>query len=530
MLTIFIACVLLVWGFAHALVYLKINYLVILTPSAAIEVLTDGTFLSEIIAVVASMAAVFLAYKFIKSEYEKYQYYREQRIYTVSLQELAQIWGSGKMDIVKKETVPVLYLKNFMEERTRSFIARYMEKNMRFFPQEKLEIIFDLLKILETEGIKAPSVASMFRSDPEKTGNYQAVVTQDGKTSYDIFSEISLYDHSLNVAEKAVEYLKEKDPISYETSLCDGIIVALAHDIGKLQKISQFNKEYPNEILLNNPHQAISKMFFAEMWPGYSAIEDAIYNHHSAPNSGALLTRMIIDADKKARAAEMLDWQTKRNSEKKQKETGSGGEADSKKEASSESEDEKPLEKMQETVTEKKSRSRTRVPEQASEPQKFIIAKPEPTEVVEFKRQEPEQIDYTDELERKIFDDLRLAINKYTLEKVQGISSISHSDTILFSVLFFNSIVKKHVYTNGDNPDEIRRIGQFIASKMYEKGYTNYMTKDFGCSTFFLSVSGKRYKFICIPIKSEVFNMDAFALDQNKDAWLKSIEIDMARN
>jgi len=533
LISLILVAVICVYVFAWALVFLQTKTVYLLTPYDVIDILRDPLFLAPTITVLALIVAIILLYLYIKSEYKKYQHFRENRIYSISLQELAQIWGANRIHTTVKETIPVVYLKNFTQERTRDFVVRVMEKNIRFFPQEKLEIIFELLKILENEAVAIPSVASKFRGDPEKSGSYQAVITPDGKTSYDIFYEVSLYNHTMNVVEKAIEFLKEKDPISFETSMCDGIIVALAHDIGKLHKIRQFNKEYPNEILMQNPHQAISKMFFGEMWAGYLGIEEAIYNHHSAPNSTSLLTRMIIHADKEARKMEMLAWQLHRNEEKRNTL-------------------EAPIQSAQledETVNtlpviEGSKKSRTKQKRFSKELQEeslllassnyeedpieksYEIASPQfDTSLIKKQYDTPESIDFNDALEAKIMNDLRQNINVYTLEKPQGINSISYNDTILFSITFYNSVIKKHIYVSDEDQTLVKKIGMFISSIFFDKGYVRYMQKDAGCSIFFLTISKKHYKFMCVPFKAEVFNMNTFELDSKKDAWLNSIRV-----
>lgn len=532
-----------VYSFTFALVFFHTKQIYLLTPYDVVDVLRDPAFFAHISTVIAVLSALLLLYMYVKSEYKKYQHLRENRIYAISLKELSQIWGAGRVDTPIKETIPVVYLKNFTQERTRDFVVKYMEKNMRFFPQEKLEIIFELLKILETEAVLIPSVASKFRNDPEKLGSFQAIITSDGKTMYDVFHDVTLFNHTMNVVEKAIEFLKDKDPISFETSMCDGIIVALAHDIGKLHKIRQFNKEYPNEILTQNPHQAISKMFFGEMWAGYISIEEAIYNHHSAPNSTSLLTRMIIYADKEARKAEMLEWQLRRNEEKR---TFADTQNLSEHITVPVLEDEQHghlSTKETEACTMnagKKSRSKGRNMakienhdkeeegdiKSTHEEKSFIISTPFTHEDSHKPQYDtPESIDFNDDLEAKIISDLRENINIYTLEKPQGIHSISYNDTVLFSVTFYNSIIKKYIYIHGEDDQLIKKIGMYISAQLYNKGYIRYMHKDAGCSTFFLTINQKQYKYMCVPFKAEVFNTNSYALDLKKDAWLKSIHV-----
>jgi len=531
-----------------------------------INVLRDPSFFGQTVTVLSLLAALTLLYFYVRSEFKKYILLHEKVIYSVSLQELARIWGANTNVATEVETIPVLYLKNFTQERTREFITHHMEGNMRFFPTEKLEIIFELFKILETDAISVPSVAYKFKNDPEKTGNYQSIITPDGKTSYDIFSEITLYDHTINVAEKCIEFLKDKDPISYETSMCDGIIVALAHDIGKLLKIQQYNKEFSDDILIQNPHQAVSKLFFGEIWAGYTSIEDAIYNHHSAPNATSLLTRMIVSADKEARSQEMLTWKlerAKKNAENKESKPKEEDAQNAKNQETTLDEKKDGEPELPTISTEKRSRAKERDRKKAeaksnnknaeleklkeedidngdfiedesentpTEQKPLIIA---PADIehkqLEMVYDEPLPIDFTDDLEAKIIAELREKINQHTLEKVQNIQSISKNDEIYFSITFYNSVIKKHVYTQEGNTDELKKIGMYISSVFHDKGYTQHMKKDAGCSIFFLTVGKKEYKFICIPFKASVFNMSSFELDSIKDEWLKSISISMYR-
>ena len=532
-----------VYSFTFALVFFHTKQIYLLTPYDVVDVLRDPAFFAHISTVIAVLSALLLLYLYVKSEYKKYQHLRENRIYAISLKELAQIWGAGRVDTPIKETIPVVYLKNFIQDRTRDFVVKYMEKNMRFFPQEKLEIIFELLKILETEAVLIPSVASKFRSDPEKQGSFQAIITSDGKTMYDVFHDVTLFNHTMNVVEKAIEFLKDKDPISFETSMCDGIIVALAHDIGKLHKISQFKKEYPNEILTQNPHQAISKMFFGEMWAGYVSIEEAIYNHHSAPNSTSLLTRMIIYADKEARKAEMLEWQRRRNEEKRtfadtqtllEHITVPVLDNDHQVNLGSKEPETPAVNVAKKSRTKERNMAKVQHQENIAKDdiksdnaeKSYIISVPIAHEDSNQPRYDtPESIDFNDDLEAKIIAELRANINIYTLEKPQGIHSISYNDTVLFSVTFYNSIIKKYIYVNGEDDKLIKKIGMYISAQFYSKGYVRYMHKDAGCSTFFLTINQKQYKYMCVPFKAEVFNTSAYELDLKKDTWLKSISI-----
>ncbi len=89
---------------------------------------------------------------------------------------------------------------------------------------------------------------------------------------------------------------------------------------------------------------------------------------------------------------------------------------------------------------------------------------------------------------------------------------------------FFN-YAKKYIYVNGEDDPSIKKIGMYISAQFYSKGYVRYMHKDAGCSTFFLTINQKQYKYMCVPFKAEVFNTSAYELDLKKDTWLKSISI-----
>jgi len=304
----FFVVLLFFYATAHLLVFFKLGHFILLSPIGAQSVLRDPLFRGEFFVALAFLFLMTSALFFIHNEYHRFKEENERAIYKISLAELSQLWSPEERhsatESKKQEDFNIPDNTVFLD-RSKFFFEKWIKPSISFFPKEKLSIIIELFKILEADGVKAPSVAKYFDKDPERTGSYKSPVTASGLSSYDVFYQINLYEHTMNVLDESIKYIIKKDAITYETVICDAVIVALAHDIGKLGVVSLYGTEYPSEILKNNPHPHISKLFFSESWPGYELIEEAIFSHHSAPKSNALLTRMIIEADKEARKKEL---------------------------------------------------------------------------------------------------------------------------------------------------------------------------------------------------------------------------------
>lgn len=575
------------YSLAHILVYFKIGYFILLSPLGAKSVLSDPMFRGQFFIAASFLGFMITIIFFIKGEYARYKNEKVQNIYKITLEELSKLWSSNKNSVKKtvKEEVDEVSLEAIKLDRSKTFFDRHIKPSLSFFPPEKLSIIIELLKILEHDGIDSPSVARAFSKDPEKTGSFKSPVTASGLTSYDIFYKINLYEHTMNVADEAVKYIIRKDKITYETVLCDAIIVALAHDIGKLGKIKLYGTEYNSDILKNNPHNHISKLFFSESWPGYELIEEAIFSHHSAPKSNALLTRMIIEADKEARKMELEAYMQKNkiqkskiqeSKKKKESEHGakSGENSDHKREDDL-TQDKSSVEKSKNDETSDHTSKKTEdnqngndknvfpLPKKISRPVDIPIKKRRRkanpfnvNQVINEKEEDldldieneqapkiahheeakdnlkknniPLPIEYTDELENNILSDLRASINTYSEESIKGIASMSYDITIFFSVIFVNGIIEKHLHIDsGLNPDERKEqlisITKYIASIWADKGYTDFFNKRVGVTEVYLTIDDKRYKFLSIPLNGKVFDMDAYSLEDSKDQWMRKI-------
>lgn len=502
-------------------VYLKLGIFIKVLPWEIFEIIQEPFFRIEIFSLIFLSILIVGFSAYIKGEYRKYHFLKENRIYSVTLEEIAKIWNNHTTETIVKQTIPVLYFNDFKEIRTKEFIEKNIKKHIKFFSQEKIEIIFELLQILENDGILASSVASKFKSDPEMSGAYVKLLLPN-LTSYDLFSQINLYTHTMNVADKIVEHLQSHDPLSFETSLCDAIIVALAHDLGKLPRINLYNKELDKAILQSNPHPALSAMLFREFFPGFEEIEQAILLHHGASTSTSNLVRAIVSADKEARKMEQALWFEQRKLQLAQE--------------SMEKTEAKPLEK--ELKKEKLSHDiELKIEEPASlkDRLKSFRSTVENLKVLEENIQEkdtssyasPYPLEYSDEIEHEIFQRLKGAINDYGLEKIQEIKSISYGDSILYSIKFFSQIVEELFHSDLLSEDSKKAQGatKYIVSKLYGKGWTMFLKPEMGCSTFFLELGGKQYKYICVPLRASIFNENSVDLEKNKPLFLKKIII-----
>lgn len=212
-------------------------------------------------------------------------------------------------EVTKKEiseTISIFFNREF--GKAKPHIKKYVIDNLKFYSKEEIEIVIKIFEILEQEG-NIPSVASLYKDDHDKIA-YRQAVTTDGKTSYEVLSEITLFEHSIDVLDCSVEILKKNYFDNYLLLLPKMVIIALGHDIGKIENINKVQEASSIEELIfkQNPHEKVSKLIllslFAE-YEGINTIVDAISSHHAKPDS--ILGKVLSEADKEAR-----DIETKR--------------------------------------------------------------------------------------------------------------------------------------------------------------------------------------------------------------------------
>lgn len=216
---------------------------------------------------------------------------------------------NGNRMSVSDFALKVLYVK---ENRTKEFIEKTIYPIIEKINATEVAIIVDLILLLDRCG-KIPSVASLYAQDPEKQIYGDKTITTSGKTSYQVLSEFTLLDHSLRVAETALELYKNNASES-GLSLMFGriIIMSLAHDIGKIYNFGKDEERFSlaSEMYTTSPHEKISYMMFREVYPDYAHTKDivnAISSHHIYKVEGSLAV-LLKDADTKAREIEITTW------------------------------------------------------------------------------------------------------------------------------------------------------------------------------------------------------------------------------
>lgn len=249
---------------------------------------------------------------------------------TVTLEELSKIWlpadrrneeirakvleeVSGEFDV----RMAIVATFEFELRESQHFFEHYIKPNLRYIAIKELSVIRDLIKILEKEG-GCSSVASAFDKDPETLRFRQE--PRDNITSYDIYGSYTLYDHSMRVARKMfaqIEIGDEEFNLGWQFKIGKAVVIALAHDIGKIEVIRQFSISQPKEIRRVKSHAVISGLMFVDLFYDYEdahEMAELIENHHAARKDLDRLGVQLVAADKEARKEEMSIWgEHKRN-------------------------------------------------------------------------------------------------------------------------------------------------------------------------------------------------------------------------
>lgn len=542
------------------LAYFKFDEFRVYMPNEIIELLKLDFIKYNFLSLMALLLFFYMFVAYVKNEYKRYKERHNLQPLIVTLEELSQIWlGEKESTFVVKEKTKFVEIGEFENKRTKELIRNYISppEYIKFFPEEKLNIIIQLFRMLE-EGGAVSSVASKFKSDPEKTGNFSNAIDTTGKTSYDVFSKISLYEHTMDVVDESINFMKDKEGEFFMMNLCDAIIVALAHDIGKMEKIRNLEEGAVNQIITQNPHQTVSVLFFTQLFgTEYESIREAIANHHSAATSGSRLTRMIIYADKQARKKELENYLNSQRQKIVEAKPTAIKEEDTKEDvpqvkdnlATKPKPKEPDADKNQDKDKLSPLKRRRRIPATSKKddtptlfddnPNEDKSSSVEDNKVVSddiLPKEEPNpinviEIDFNENLERLIIDELSQNINKCGPdEKITSIKSVSFQDSVLFSITFFNSVVEKYVYidkslSKSEYKETLHGICRYVIGKLIEKNYTNYIAKGFYFSTFPCVADDKKGKLLAVPIKGEIFNLDTLLLETMKNGFLKRIQI-----
>lgn len=239
--------------------------------------------------------------------YLQYKVYRKKllsrgncQIQFVDLERIAQTWLEGEeleenietrlkdlmevsFDDTKKEATNIIStLMGNGKIKDLTFYQKYVFPYLEAFSNKELEIIALIYELLEIRAKTLPSVATIFKDDSDKK-NYSKKTTSD-KTSYEILSELSLFDHTINVVDNMFNMLiKEKDSFIFVWGKC--LITALAHDIGKIDNIDNIDniKDIDAVIYNQTTHEAMSKFLLSNAFPDYEYIDDVceiVEKHH----------------------------------------------------------------------------------------------------------------------------------------------------------------------------------------------------------------------------------------------------------
>ncbi|WP_270985586.1 HD domain-containing protein [Campylobacter helveticus] len=280
----------------------------------------------------------------------------KSEIEKIDIKELSKIWLNEE-EIVLQDTLmqelkkpifapddtkmSMLNVANFNDEKTLIFCNEILKNHLNYLNLKQIESIIKLIQLLE-KNKDCPSVVSHCKEDSNRfygedrkntKRNDNApkigaeIVTLDGKTRYDIYAEISLYEHSLSVAKKIISLLNEdKNLRAYKKSFMGkAIIAALAHDIGKINNynlkkeviistLSQNNtKDFVYSALQKSvPHHQLSYMILYDGFkdcPELNEIANAVKKHHNGMiEKDEILLKLLVDADKKTREDELDDY------------------------------------------------------------------------------------------------------------------------------------------------------------------------------------------------------------------------------
>ncbi|EAK4284106.1 HD domain-containing protein, partial [Campylobacter upsaliensis] len=196
------------------------------------------------------------------------------------------------------------YIK-FSHSSLMKFWERITNSLMQNINEVELDIIIKLMQYLD-ENPNTPSVVSYCSNDSNQKYKIEKI-TSDGKSSYDILAKISLCEHSVGVAEKILE-LNNNQTLLYGKM----IIVALAHDIGKIINHQMQNKS--KNLFIEHSHQHISYIYLREKFGTYTYIEEiskVVKAHHDSKVSTGKyenLTKLLIQADKERRNDELNEY------------------------------------------------------------------------------------------------------------------------------------------------------------------------------------------------------------------------------
>jgi len=194
--------------------------------------------------------------------------------------------------------------------KNKDFLQNYITPHIQTFSDVEINIILKLLELLE-DNKDLPSVATIFKDDSDKKV-YSKAYSADNKTKYEILREVSLLDHTLHVVDFSIQRLRHEHRDNFIFFLPRVIIIALAHDIGKIVNIKKIanNANLDELIYKQNTHEKVTKFILDFAFGDYEYIDeinDAVLSHH-VPHVDSLLGSLLKDADHEARELELKEY------------------------------------------------------------------------------------------------------------------------------------------------------------------------------------------------------------------------------
>lgn len=214
----------------------------------------------------------------------------------------------------------LLSVANFYEQQSKIFINQAVLPYIKKMSSGHLKAIIRLINILE-QNKDCPSVVAFAKTEPNVLYQDREFVSFEKKTRFDIYAQISVYKHSLNVALQIVELVKAQN-VNKKDLLGKAIVAALAHDVGKINKYEMLKfgengKKVNFKEFQSQPHQNISSMILYDGFvdcPDLKEIAEAVQRHHSgAIGKEELLLKILIDADKMTRDKELDSYKKGEN-------------------------------------------------------------------------------------------------------------------------------------------------------------------------------------------------------------------------
>jgi len=238
---------------------------------------------------------------------------RDVEIVKITLAELSTLWkrqsDKKKYSLKIDELVPLYKNKEAIQKlqsidltlthkRLENFYNEYIRGNGSF-TENLMFFTVELVKFLDAKG-DCPSVVKVSKLD-------------NSKREFNLLSNVSLIDHSIDVAEEMIKLYTS--PLA----IPDAIAVSLSHDLGKIP-------DFHGDFYSTGDHPELSARIIRNELLSFKELDesqqneilDAVMMHHRAPKSE--LGRTLIQADQSARKKEVQDIEDKKYQESKNKE------------------------------------------------------------------------------------------------------------------------------------------------------------------------------------------------------------------